>query len=140
MSAFRCRKPPHAKRDPEVVRSDTRLAHAVALFDLWLMSNLSPSHTGVDGAVIWVSAGEFCGAEAQHGPRIKVVLGTKLTPDGLREAASVTLTSPPEVLGTLPGKVRDLAVEFVRRNRDALLRHWNCELDTRETLDLLQRV
>jgi len=112
----------------------------VARFQLEAMSNLRPKTTGVDGAVIWVSAGEFSGAELQHGPRIKVVLGNKITTEGLSEAVTVRLTNPPEVLGTLPGHVQREVVEFVNRNREVLLRHWNGEIDAKEMLDLLQSV
>jgi hypothetical protein len=107
-------------------------------YDLFLFSNLRPTGTGVDGAVIWVSAGEFEGAK--HGPRIKVVLGEKLTTEGLREAASVRLTDPPQVMGILPVKIKKKVLHFVNRNQDVLLRYWNTELSTREMLDLIERV
>ena len=109
-------------------------------FHLEAMSNLRPRTTGVEGAIIWISAGEFSGAEAQHGPRIKVVLGDKATTEGLREAVSVRLTKPPVVLGTLPGKVKKQVFKFVEKNREALLQHWRGELDSKETLDLLEKV
>ncbi len=104
------------------------------------MSNLRSRTTGVDGAIIWVSAGEFAGAELQHGPRIKVVLGEKITGEGLADAVSVTLGVPPKVLGELPGKVAKRVVAFINKNRDVLLRHWNGEIDTKEMLDLLESV
>jgi hypothetical protein len=106
--------------------------------DHFLMSNLSSKTTGIDGAVIWVAAGEFGGAGSKHGPRIEVVLGDTLACEGLRDAVAVTLTEPPEVLGDLPGKVREQVVKFVDKNRDVLLRHWNGELSTVEMLDLLE--
>lgn len=109
-------------------------------FLLEAMSNLTVKDTGVEGAVIWVSAGEFYGADPQRGPRLKVMLGEKLSPDGLRDAASVTLTKPPRVLGRLPSKVRGQVVSFVNMNRDVLLRAWNGEIDTSEMLDLLESV
>jgi hypothetical protein len=109
-------------------------------FFLEAMSNLRPKTTGVDGAVIWISAGEFYGVDAQHGPRIKVMLGDRITNDGLREAVSVRLTDPPVVLGTLPSKTKKQVVQFIVRNLDILLRHWNGELDSKETLDLLEPV
>lgn len=110
------------------------------MFLLEAMSNLRPKTTGVEGAVIWISAGEFDDVNAQLGPRIKVVLGSKLTTEGLREAASVRLTTPLVVLGELPGKVRKQVVQFVEKNRSVLLRHWNGELDSKETLDLVERL
>jgi hypothetical protein len=112
----------------------------VARFQLEAMSNLRPNDTGVKGAVIWVSAGEFAGADAQHGPRIKVVLGEKITTDGLKEALSVRLTEPPEVLGELPGKLKKQAIAFVNANREVLLRYWSFEIGTPEMVRLLQRI
>jgi hypothetical protein len=104
------------------------------------MSNLRPGDTGVEGAVIWISAGEFYGVDAQHGPRIKVVLGNKLTTEGLREAVSVRLTTPPMVLGKLSGKVEQQVIQFVELNRDVLLRHWSGKLDSKQAVNLLERV
>jgi len=112
----------------------------VAKFKLEAMANLRPKTTGIEGAVIWVSAGEFSGVDAQHGPRIKVVLGNKLTSESLKDAVTVRLTTPPEVLGTLPGKVKKQVVQFVNENREVLLRHWNFELDVKEMLDQLRKV
>lgn len=111
-----------------------------AEFHIEAMSNLRPSTTGVDGAVIWISAGEFSGVDSQHGPRIKVVLGEKATTEGLRNSVSVSLSDPPMVLGDLPGSIRKKVFEFIKRNRETLLRHWNGELDSREALDLLKKV
>jgi hypothetical protein len=104
------------------------------------MSNLRPSDTGVEGAVIWVSTGEFGGADAQHGPRIKIMPGTKLTPEARDKAVSVRLTEPPVVLGKLPGKMKKQVVEFVNQNRDTLLGYWNGGLSTREMLDAITPV
>jgi len=107
--------------------------------DLFLASNLRPVTTGVEGAVIWIFAGEFTGVEL--GPRILVVIGgDKMSAKWLRGAVSVRLTVPPEVSGKLPGTIRRQIFEFVERNRNVLLKHWNGELASKETLDLLQRI
>jgi hypothetical protein len=55
--------------------------------DCFILSNLRPSDTGVEGAVLWISAGEFDPREAQHGPRIMVTLGERLTADRLTGTA-----------------------------------------------------
>lgn len=104
------------------------------------MSNLPPKDTGVAGVVIWVSSGEFAGTESQHGPRIKVMPGTKVTREGLQEAVLVTITNPPKVIGTLPAKLKKQVVEFVTVNREILLRYWNNDVSTREMLEGLTRV
>ena len=107
--------------------------------DLFLASNLGPETTGVVGAVIWIFAGEFAGREL--GPRLLVVIGgDKISAEWLRGAVSVRLTTPPEDLGILPGRIRRRVIEFVERNRNVLLQHWNGELASKETLNLLQRI
>lgn len=114
--------------------------HREGTVRLEAMSNLRPQTTGIEGIVIWMSAGEFSGADAQHGPRIKVMIGEKLTSDELKDAVSVRLTEPPEVLGTLPGKIKREVIRFIRANRDVLLQHWNGELDAKEALELIRKV
>ena len=104
---------------------------------LLLMSNVRPKTSGIEGAVIWISAGEFSGSESQHGPRIKVVIGDKINAEGLRDAVSVRLSTPPVVLGTLPSRVQRDVVQFIEKNRAVLLQHWNGELDSKEALNLL---
>ena len=107
--------------------------------DLFLASNLRSETTGIEGVVLWIFAGEFAGTEL--GPRILVVIGgDKLSAEWLRGAVSVRLTTPPEVVGKLPAAIRRLVIEFVERNRNVLLQHWNGELASKETLDLLQRI
>jgi hypothetical protein len=32
------------------------------------------------------------------------------------------------------------SVDFVEKSRDALLRHWNCQIETRQMLDPLETV
>lgn len=109
-------------------------------FHLEAMSNLLPDDTGIEGIVIWISAGEFSGVDAQHGPRVKVVLGNKVTTEGLKEAVSVRITKPPVVLGKLPGKIQKQVIRFIEKNQDILLRHWNGELGSKATLNLLKPV
>jgi hypothetical protein len=108
-------------------------------FDLFRLSCFGSKTTGVEGTIIWVSCGEPTDAE-DVGPRLWVVLGDKIRPEGLRDCATVRLTIPPEVLGELPARVRMQAVAFVRKNRIALLRHWLGRIDTKEMCDLLVRV
>lgn len=127
-----------ATRKDTLTTPKRRLVARTSRIYLEALSNLRASDTGVEGAVIWISAGEFFDAESQHGPRIKVMLGEQLTADGLRDAVSVRLTDPPEVLGTLPVEINRRVIEFVHTNRGVLLRHWNGELATRETLDRIR--
>ena len=117
-----------------------RVLERFADFQMESMSNLRSKSTGIEGAVIWISAGEFSGKEIKHGPRIKVVLGDKITTDGLKNAITVRLSTPPEVLGDLPGKVKSRVIDFVELNKDLLLQHWNGEVDTQEMLEQLKKV
>jgi hypothetical protein len=105
----------------------------------FLASNLLPEHTGVDGAVVWIFAGEFSRADAQHGPRVLVVPGRELRVATLIDAVAVTLATPPDVLGSLPGE-SDQVVEWVERNRDVLLEYWQGEMATDDALELLARL
>ena len=40
----------------------------------------------------------------------------------------------------LPPEIAGQVERFVAKNRATLLRHWRGEIDTRETLDLLEKV
>jgi hypothetical protein len=108
--------------------------------DLVLMSNIRPKLSGIEGVVIWTSAGELSGTEPQYGPRIKVVLGDRINVEGLNDAVTVRISEPPVVLGELPSKVQRGVVQFVEKNTGGRLRHWNRDLDSRETLVLLEPV
>lgn len=121
-------------------RVANRYLEKEASFLVEAMSNLRSKHTGVEGAVIWISAGEFAGSTSQHGPRVKVVLGTKVTTDGLRDAVSVTVEAAPRVLGSLPGKIESAVVRWVQANNEPLLQHWNGELDAIEVFPRLRKV
>ena len=60
--------------------------------------------------------------------------------EGLRQAASVTITEPPRVIGALPGKLKKPVIEFVTLNRAILLQYWRNEISTRQMLEGLVRV
>lgn len=97
------------------------------------MSNLRPKSTGIEGVVIWVSAGEFEGKEGQHGPRVKVILGGgKVTQETLKAAPSVSIKDAKVVWGKLSGKTLKQVQQFIAMNRETLLRYWNQEIDTVE--------
>lgn len=104
------------------------------MIDAYRLSNLRSRQSGVQGAVIWFSCGEFDTEHGDLGPRIRVI------PHGSKRASEITLGDPPRVLGKLPEGVRDAAVEWVRLNRRALLRHWDDETDTVECLQELARL
>jgi hypothetical protein len=121
-------------------KTDTSMPDRRTTINGWALSNMLSTETGVGGAVIWISAGEFGGRDSHAGPRIVVVLGEAISTEGLADAASVRLADPPEVLGHLPGKIKREAVKFVVMNRDALLRYWDCEIDTKEMVNLVERI
>lgn len=109
-------------------------------FEMSAMSNLRPRATGIDGVIIWLSWGESSGAELEHGPRIKVIMGDRLTQEALSKAVSVKLTDPPQVMGTLPGKVKQQVFRFIERNRQALIDHWSGDTDSQEFGAAIQRI
>lgn len=110
----------------------------LARFSLMAMSNLRSNRTGVEGAVVWCSSGEFEGKSLPHGPRLKVVLGSKVTHEGLVSACSVTLELHPRVIGgKLPAKTKRQTKEFIVRNLDTLLGYWTGELDTADMIEQL---
>jgi hypothetical protein len=103
----------------------------------FLAASLSPASTGVDGAIVWIFAGEPTRNHLELGPRILVVLGARLTVDSLVDAVVVRLTSPPVVLGTLPPDVKATAVKFAALNCDLLHEYWRGELATAAMIDRL---
>ena len=106
----------------------------------FLLSTLGPEDTGIDGVVVWFFAGEPSHSDAHLGPRILIALGAKLTLDSLADPVGVTITSPPRVLGTLPGEVVAQVLGFVEKNQRPLLRYWQAEMATSDVLELLVRV
>jgi hypothetical protein len=107
---------------------------------LELLSVLRGTDAGIAEAVVWFAAGEFDDADRHLGPRLLLVLGDEIGSGRLTQAVTVRLTRPPEVLGVLPLEIAGQVESFVAKNRDALLRHWHGKIDTRETLNLLEKV
>lgn len=107
--------------------------------DASLLSPLGPKTTGIEGAVVWVAAGEF-GAGDTLGPRVAIAVGTAIALDAIQDAAVVLLIDPPTLVGQLPEPIRSHAVAFVGTNREALLRYWAGEISTPELLDELNPV
>jgi hypothetical protein len=108
--------------------------------NLFLLSNLGYMETGVDGAIIWVSAGEFAESDAKLVPRLLVVAGNAISHEGLKNAVALGLTDPVDVRDHLPRQMREQAARFVVTNRDTLLDYWNGALSTRQMLDRLRRI
>jgi hypothetical protein len=106
----------------------------------FLASNLLPEHTGVEGAVVWIFAGEFSRTESHYGPRILVVPGRELGVESLSDAVAVTIASLPEILDCLPDKIEPHVVAWVERNRDVLSIYWQGEMATDDAFELLVRV
>jgi hypothetical protein len=107
---------------------------------LEVLSVLRSTETGVRGAVVWVAAGEFDDADRHLGPRLLIVQGDSIRKERLANAGRVRLTSRPDVVGVLPPELARQIVMFAGKNRRVLVRHWYGEIDTQETLDLLERL
>jgi len=124
----------------EKTKAETQAKRVMARFMREAMANLRPEDTGIEGVIIWVSSGEYSGTALQHGPRIKVMQGTKLNKGAVENAVTVRLTDPPEVLGKLPTRGKKKVLAFVTLNREVLIQYWKFEIGTLELGRLLQKV
>lgn len=110
-------------------------------YEIFAMANLSSKTTGVTGAMLWVSSGEFEGKKSVHGARIKVVEGTSMTAAGLADAAVVTIADVPELKhGKLKKKTVELVTAFIQLNKAVLLSYWKGKIDTAELTARLKPV
>jgi hypothetical protein len=105
----------------------------------FILCSIPPRLSGVDGDM-WFSEGEFMRHPSSHGPRILVAPRQKSRSEGLEGAVQVRLTSPPEVLGTLPGELARQVVQFVEKNRDLLFRYWKGGMSTLDAFNRMARV
>ncbi len=88
--------------------------------DLFEMTNLPPARTGLKGTLFLSTSVGF------HGPRVKYFVKTGKG----QPSFSVSISDVPHVVAnSLPDRVvheaAPLVMEWVRRNREALLRFWN---------------
>ena len=103
---------------------------ATAPFEL---ANLFPKHTGLP-FVVWIS---YRGG-AQHDVRVKVSPGPRATPS---EMASVAIRPDVRVVeGSVTGADLALLKKWVELNQDVLLRYWEGEIDTKDTIDAIRVV
>lgn len=123
----------------ELTPTARQLVEVQARYPNEAMSSITPDDSGVEGAVLWIQPGAAHATDAEQGPRLQVVLGTRTTIETLSTSVTVTLETAPRVLdGTLPSTVRTQVVAFIERNREVLLRHWRGELNSRQTLERLR--
>lgn len=101
------------------------------------LANLGPRRSGIEGAVLWFSPGEF-DAASTHGPRIHVTLDEGIRLRDVPASPAVLLTDVPEVIGALPSSIREQVVQFVASNRDVLLSYWRGDRDTAELFERLK--
>lgn len=105
------------------------------------MSNLRSKSTGVDGAILWVSAGEFEGKESQQGPRVKVILGQgRVTMEALQKAPSVKIKDGSLIQGRLKGSLLKKIQMFLDLNRTVLLDYWNQKIDTVQMAQEIKKI
>ena len=106
-------------------------------FDISAMANYYPKHTGLP-MIIWIDSLGSARKTKHNLPRIKIqnILGDKVIDD----AFSLSISKSPQILaGTckLSNKHFKEVCNFVARNYDALMKHWNQELDDFELKDEL---
>jgi hypothetical protein len=99
---------------------DMSLADELSRDDVIEMANLTSQQTGVPGT-IFIST-----AMGSHGPRVKYFV----QPGRTQPSFSVSLADPPAVVAnSLPARMlrqrSPQVIEWVSRNRDALLDFWN---------------
>ena len=102
------------------IPADPLLAEELAAEEVVEMANLASRQTGIAGT-IFIST-----AMGPHGPRVKYFV----EPGRTQPSFSVSVADPPVVVAnSLPARVlrRRLpqVIEWVSRNRDALLDFWN---------------
>src|SRR4051794_26189143 len=106
-------------RDILQIPADTFLADELAGVDVVEMANLTTAQTGVPGT-IFIST-----AMGGHGPRVKYFVQPGRTQPSFSVAISAT---PAVVANSLPVRVvrqrSPQVIEWVSRNRDALLDFW----------------
>jgi hypothetical protein len=127
-------------RDILQVPADTLLADELAEDDVVEMANLTAAQTGVPGT-IFIST-----AMGGHGPRVKYFL----QPGRTQPSFSVAISGTPTVVAnSLPVRVvrrrSPQVIEWVARNRDALLDFWYhsdtwTEPEVNDFIQKLQRV
>ena len=119
---------------------DMSLADELSRDDVIEMANLTTQQTGIPGT-IFIST-----AMGSHGPRVKYFV----QPGRTQPSFSVSVGDPPAVMAnSLPARVlRQRApqvIEWVSRNRDALLDFWNngdtwMQPEVNDFIQRLQRV
>jgi len=104
--------------------------------NLWEMANLGTSTTGLDGLIVWVSGG---GEKLKHGPRIKVVRGTKFKPE---LSSTIPLTGIPRIIGNADLSQEEFAklISWIEKNRQTILKYWNDEIHTAEMVNMIKKV
>src|SRR5437764_8070110 len=103
-----------------LIPSDISLAHELSSEEIVEMANLTSEQTGVPGT-IFVST-----AMGSHGPRVKYFV----RPGRTQPSFSVSVADTPMVVAnSLPARIlrqrSPQVIEWVSRNRDALLDFWN---------------
>jgi hypothetical protein len=89
------------------------------------MVSLSKDTTGIDN-VIFVST-KYRG---RHAPRIKIAVDPPNKFSATGKNTTMTIHDYATVGEPLPRHIFEQARHFIERNRDALLRYWNEEIDT----------
>jgi hypothetical protein len=92
--------------------------------ELLLLVNLYPARTGLP-MTVWAGPR----GKARHAPRIKVNMAHGNRMDLDNTAVIGLLPQPHLVAGSLSAQDRDAVFAWVTLNRDALLEHWNGNID-----------
>jgi len=97
------------------------------------MVSLRGDKTGVDNT-IFVSTRGY----AQHAPRIKIAIDPPDALNARSKSASMAIHDYGMTGAYAPPHVVEQAKQFIERNRDVLLKYWDCEIDTAELIRRLK--
>src|SRR4051794_3235306 len=103
-----------------------------APLDFFLMSNLHPRTTGLP-FVVWIAVND--GSDDVH---VKITPGPQARPD---QFVSVAIGRDVKAIrGEMNESDLDLLRQWVRLNRDVILRYWNADIDTAEAIATLRSI
>lgn len=101
--------------------------------DFFQMANLFSKHTGLP-FVVWMS---YRGG-AQHDVRVKVSPGPRALPS---ERISVAIRPNVRIVeGKMSASDFAALAKWIELNRDALVRYWDGEIDTKDAIDAIRPV
>lgn len=116
----------------EIKLARSVIQNASAVMSVDEMSNIRQKRTGLP-MVIWLKAKD---GKEKHGPRIKVQNSHSQSMNS-NDTVSVTIADEPQIIpdNGLSRSDAKLIIDFVKRHKENLLKHWRGEMSTLEITD-----